>query len=60
VEPLARAVVFLKESDFVETALQRFRRTGHRFAIVTDRDEREIGVLSLEDILRHIFGRLTL
>jgi CBS domain containing-hemolysin-like protein len=60
VEPLARAVVFLKESDFVETALQRFRRTGHRFAIVTDRDEREVGVLSLEDILRHIFGRLTL
>ncbi|MCB1125468.1 MAG: DUF21 domain-containing protein [Verrucomicrobiae bacterium] len=52
--------LFLRESDLVETALQQFRRTGQRFAIVTDRSEKEVGVLTLEDVLRHIFGRLEL
>lgn len=60
IEPLVRGVLFLDETDLVETALQRFRQSGHRFAVVTDRRDREAGVLSLEDILRHIFGRLTL
>lgn len=55
---LQRPVVWLRETDLMETALQQFRRTRERLAVVTDTENREVGVLSLEDILEHIFGRL--
>lgn len=59
-EDYVQTALFLRESDLLETALQQFRRTGQRFAIVTDRAGKEVGVLTLEDVLRHIFGRLEL
>jgi CBS domain containing-hemolysin-like protein len=59
-ENYVQAALFLRESDLVENALQQFRRTGQRFAIVTDGAGKEVGVMTLEDILRHIFGRLEL
>lgn len=59
-ETHVQPALFLRESDLLEMALQQFRRTGQRFAIVTDRNGREVGVLTLEDVLRHIFGRLEL
>ncbi|MCP5517887.1 MAG: DUF21 domain-containing protein [Verrucomicrobiales bacterium] len=53
-------VLHLQETDLIEQALRRFRRSGQRLAIVLDRHHQEIGILTLEDILRHIFGRLPL
>ncbi|RME96013.1 MAG: DUF21 domain-containing protein [Verrucomicrobia bacterium] len=55
---LQHPVVWLRETDLMETALQQFRRTGQRLAVVTDAANQEVGILSLEDILEHIFGRL--
>lgn len=59
-ENYVQPALFLRESDLVETALQQFRRTGQRFSIVTDQTGKEVGVMTLEDVLRHIFGRLEL
>ena len=44
----------------VETALQRMQRSGQRLAIVLARDGREMGVLSLQDVLQFIFGDIRL
>ena len=52
--------LYLDESLRLETALQRLRQSGQRLAIVLDRDRREVGILTLQDILRFLFGEVSL
>jgi putative hemolysin len=65
-EPNATARDFLKPALFLpaetrlETALQRMQRRGHRLAIVMGRDDSELGIVSLHDILKVIFGEKVL
>jgi CBS domain containing-hemolysin-like protein len=44
----------------LETALKRMQRSGQRLAIVLGADQREVGIVSLQDILRKIFGEVRL
>ncbi len=43
----------------LEVALRRMQRGGERLAIVLGLDRREIGVISLQDILKNVFGEVT-
>ena len=52
--------LFLGEDTRLEVALRRMQRAGERMAIVLARDGREIGVASLEDILKVMFGEVKL
>jgi putative hemolysin len=54
------AALFLPEDLLLEEALRRMQRTGDRLAVVLDRQQREIGIISLQDILKVIFGEVTL
>lgn len=52
--------LFLKGNSPLEDALRRMQRAGTRMAIVLDASHTEIGIISLQDILRAIFGDVTL
>ncbi len=52
--------LFLGEDTRLEVALRRMQRAGERLAIVLARDGRELGVVSLEDILKLMFGEVKL
>ncbi len=52
--------LFVEENVRLETALRLMQRAGHRLAIVLARDGSETGVVSLEDILKVIFGEVKL
>ena len=52
--------LFLDGNLRLEIALRRMQRAGQRLAIVLARDGREVGVLSLEDILKLMFGEVKL
>ncbi|HXU79178.1 MAG TPA: CNNM domain-containing protein [Methylomirabilota bacterium] len=54
------AALYLEEDLRLEVALRRMQRSGQRLAIVLGRDRREIGILSLQDVLRLIFGEVSL
>ena len=64
--PRARAAdvlnpaLFLEEDLRLELALRRMQRSGQRLGIVLGPDRRENGVISLEDILKFIFGEVRL
>ncbi len=51
---------FLDEDLRLEVALRRLQRSGQRLAIVLSRERREIGILSLQDVLKLIFGEVSL
>ncbi|HXC99860.1 MAG TPA: CNNM domain-containing protein [Verrucomicrobiae bacterium] len=51
---------FLDEETRLEEALKRMQRGGQRLAIVLGRDQREVGIVSLQDILKVIFGEVKL
>jgi CBS domain containing-hemolysin-like protein len=55
-----KPALFLDEDLRLEVALRRLQRSGERLAIVLGRERREIGILSLQDVLRAIFGELSL
>lgn len=44
----------------LEDALRQFQQSGHRQAIVQDAAHRPIGIVSLTDVLKTIFGEVTL
>jgi CBS domain containing-hemolysin-like protein len=44
----------------VEAALKRMQRSGQRLGIVLNAEQREIGIVSLQDILKVIFGEVRL
>jgi CBS domain containing-hemolysin-like protein len=52
--------LYLDEDLRLEVALQRMQRAGQRLAIVLGRDRRETGILSLQDVLKLIFGDVSL
>lgn len=52
--------VFLDDHLRLEGALRRLQRAGQPLAVVLDRNKRELGIVSLEDILKTIFGEVKL
>ena len=38
----------------------RMQKSGQRLAIVLGRDRRELGIISLQDVLKVIFGEVSL
>ncbi len=52
--------LFMEEDVRLEIALRRMQRAGQRLAIVLARDGREAGVVTLEDILKLMFGEVKL
>jgi putative hemolysin len=52
--------LFLAEDTRLEVALRRMQRSGERLAIVLAPDGRETSVVSLEDILKLMFGEVKL
>ena len=52
--------LFVNENMRLEVALRLMQRAGHRLAIVLARDGAEMGVVSLEDILKVMFGEMKL
>jgi CBS domain containing-hemolysin-like protein len=52
--------LFLDEDLRLEIALRRMQRGGQHLAIVLGRDRRELGFLSLQDVLKVIFGEVSL
>jgi putative hemolysin len=52
--------LFLEEDLRLEVALRRMQRSGQRLAMVLSREQREIGIVSLQDVLRIVFGEVSL
>lgn len=55
-----RPAIFLSENIRLEDALRRMQRAGQRLAVVLDGQQREIGIVSLQDVLKSIFGEVSL
>ena len=55
-----KPALFLDEELRLEVAMRRMQRSGQRLAIVLGRDRRESGIISLQDVLRSIFGEVSL
>ena len=55
-----KPALYLDEDLRLEIALRRMQRGRQRLAIVLGRDRREIGILSLQDVLKVIFGEVSL
>lgn len=55
-----KPALYLEEDLRLEIALRRMQRGGQRLAIVLARDRHEIGILSLQDVLKVIFGEVSL
>lgn len=55
-----KPALFLDEDQRLEVALRRMQRGGQRLAIVLGRDRHELGFLSLQDVLKVIFGEVSL
>jgi len=55
-----RPALYVEEDMRLENALQRMQRSGQRLAVVLGRDRREIGIITLTDILKLIFGEVSL
>lgn len=56
----AQAAYFLPEGLHLEEALRRLQRSGNRLAVVLGTDHRETGIITLQDILKVIFGEVNL
>ena len=50
----------MDENLRLEDALRRMQRGGQRLAIILGRDGREVGILTMEDILKVMFGEMKL
>ena len=55
-----KPALYLDDELRLEEALRRMQRSGQRLAIVLGRDRRELGVVSVQDILKTIFGEMSL
>jgi CBS domain containing-hemolysin-like protein len=51
---------YLTQDMPLEEALRRMQQTGWRLAVVLGRDNREAGVITLQDVLKLIFGEVNL
>lgn len=65
-DPAKKVGEYVKPAIFVEAdmrlheAMRHLQRAGQRLAIVLARDGREIGVVSLQDVLKAVFGEVKL
>ena len=65
-DPRKKVGDYVKPAAFVdadmrlEEAMRHLQRAGQRLAIVLGRDGREIGIVSLQDLLKVIFGEVRL
>jgi putative hemolysin len=65
-DPRRKVGEYVKPAAFVdadmrlEEAMRHLQRAGQRLAIVLARDGREVGIISLQDILKAIFGEVRL
>ncbi len=55
-----KPAVFLESDTRVESALRQMQRMGQHLAIVVAPDRRELGIVSMQDILKAIFGDVSL
>lgn len=55
-----KPALYLDEDLRLEVALRRMQRSGQRLAIVVGRERREIGIITLQDVLKVIFGEVSL
>lgn len=55
-----KPALYMEENLRLEEALKRMQRSGQRLAIVLGPDQREVGIVSLQDILKVIFGEVRL
>ena len=55
-----KPALYLDEDLRLEEALKQMQKSGQRLAIVLGRDRRELGLITLQDILRAIFGEVSL
>ena len=55
-----RPAAFVDADMRLQEAMRHLQRAGQRLAIVLARDGREIGIISLQDILKAIFGEVKL
>lgn len=53
-------VMYIDEDTRVHDALRRMQRSGQRMAVVLSRERREVGLITLEEILKVIFGEVRL
>ena len=62
-EPIQNFIVppaILRAKTTLDDALQQMKASGQRLAIVVDNQQREVGVVSINDILRSIFKEMNL
>jgi putative hemolysin len=65
VDPAKTAGDFVKPAQFMnadlrlEEALRRMQRSGQRVAVVLDRNQQELGIITLQNILKAIFGEIS-
>lgn len=52
--------MYIDEDTRVHDALRRMQRTGQRMAVVLSRERREVGLITIEEILKVIFGEVRL
>ncbi len=55
-----KPALYLDEDRRLEDAMRQLQRSGQRLAIVLDRQRKEVGVVSLQDILEVVFGEFHL
>ena len=55
-----KPALYLDDEARLEVALRQMQRTGQRLAIVLDRNRTELGIVSLQDIFKVIFGEVRL
>ena len=60
VRDFLKPALFLDEDLRLELAMRRMQRSGQRLAIVLGPDRRELGIISLQDVLKVIFGDVSL
>lgn len=55
-----KPALFIHEDIKLEEALRKLQRSGRKLAIVLDSEHREIGIITLNDILGFMFGEVEL
>lgn len=55
-----KPALFIKEDVKLEEALKKLQRSGREIAIVLNSDNKEIGIITLNDILGFVFGEVEL
>jgi putative hemolysin len=60
VRDFVKPAQFMADDLRLEEALRRLQRSGQRLAVVLDHNRCEIGVITLDDILKALFGEVSL